>query len=111
LQALDVLTLAAKLSAAATSSLQLIDVREPWEVELAAIAGFMNLPLSQFDQWSPTLLERLDPTTETIVLCHHGIRSAQMGYWLLSQGFSTVKNVTGGIAAYSLYADATIPQY
>ena len=92
-------------------SLQLIDVREPEEISLAFIEGFTILPLSQFARWSETINTRFDPEAETIVLCHHGIRSAQMCQWLLSQGFSNVKNVSGGIDAYSVMVDRTIPRY
>ena len=93
------------------TKLQLIDVREPEEVAIAYIKGFEVLPLSQFDQWSQDIDGRFDPQEETFVLCHHGMRSAQMCLWLLNNGFTNVKNVTGGIAAYSSRVDASIPQY
>lgn len=91
--------------------LQLIDVREPHEVETAAIAGFTNLPLSQYEQWANQIHTRFDPEKETLVICHHGVRSAQMCYWLNQQGFSDVKNIIGGIDAYSLAIDPSIPRY
>jgi rhodanese-related sulfurtransferase len=94
-----------------SDSLQLIDVREPEEVSIAAIPGFVVLPLSQFSAWSNDLTVRFDPERETIVLCHHGIRSAQMCQWLTSQGFTNVKNVSGGIDAYSVMIDCSIPRY
>lgn len=93
------------------NNLQLIDVREPEELAIARLPGFINLPLSQFGQWSGDIHTRLDPHTETVVLCHHGIRSAQMCYWLLQQGFTHVKNVSGGIDAYSSRVDPSIPRY
>lgn len=92
-------------------TLQLIDVREPQEVEIAYIPGFTVLSLSQADQWSQTITEQLDPTTPTYVLCHHGVRSAQMCHWLRSQGFENVTNIGGGIEAYSIKVDASIPRY
>ncbi len=90
---------------------QLIDVREPQEVAIARLEGFEVLPLSQFEQWSPTIQERFAPDAETFVLCHHGVRSEQMCHWLRSQGFSNVKNIAGGIAAYAVTVDSSIPQY
>ncbi|PLZ34411.1 rhodanese-related sulfurtransferase, partial [Fischerella thermalis WC559] len=54
---------------------------------------------------------RLDPDAETLVLCHHGIRSAQMCQWLVNQGFTNVKNISGGIDAYSMLVDPSIPVY
>ncbi len=91
--------------------LQLIDVREPEEVAIAHIEGFEVLSLSQFEQWAPDISQRFDPQKETFVLCHHGMRSAQMCLWLLNNGFTNVKNITGGIAAYSTKVDETIPKY
>lgn len=97
--------------ASADEPLQLIDVREPEELAAAQIEHFLNLPLSQFAAWSPTLSTQLDPHAETIVLCHHGVRSAQMCQWLVHQGFTNVKNVMGGIEAYAVTVDPTVPRY
>ena len=102
--------LAQRLSSS-ESSLQLVDVREPEEVNRASIEGFMNLPLSQFAEWGNDIQTRLEPDKETLVLCHHGVRSAQMCQWLTSQGFTNVKNITGGIDAYSMLVDPSVPQY
>jgi rhodanese-related sulfurtransferase len=91
--------------------LQLIDVRELQELELVKLDHFLHLPLSQFADWAPHLCEHLDPNVETIVMCHHGMRSAQMCAWLMQQGFSNVKNLSGGIDAYAVYIDDTLPRY
>lgn len=91
--------------------LQLIDVRELSEVAIASLPNFLILPLSEFEQWSEKIMSELDKDKETIVICHHGIRSAQMCQWLTHQGFSNVKNVSGGIDAYSRYVDPTMPRY
>lgn len=96
---------------AASEDLQLVDVREPWEVEAASLQGFINLPLSEAENWSKTIQTSLDPNQETLVLCHHGVRSAQMSQWLIHQGFTQVKNIAGGIDAYSVRVDATVPRY
>lgn len=90
---------------------QLIDVREPEELAIAQLEGFINLPLSRFTEWSKTIQSHLDPHAETIVLCHHGFRSAQMCHWLLQQGFTRVKNVAGGIEAYAAIVDPSVPRY
>jgi len=90
---------------------QFVDVREPQELAMAEVNGFENLPLSQFGEWSSTILTRLDPEKETLVMCHHGMRSAQMCQWLMSQGFTNVKNVAGGIDAYSVLVDPSVPRY
>jgi rhodanese-related sulfurtransferase len=91
--------------------LQLIDVREPQELAIAQLDGFIHLPLSQFEQWSEQISTLLDPHAETIVMCHHGMRSAQMCHWLMHQGFTNVRNLTGGIDAYAIHVDPSVPQY
>ena len=96
---------------AAGDDLQLIDVRELQEVGMAALPGFTILPLSEFPTWSSTIHNRLEADKETIVMCHHGVRSAQMCAWLCQQGFSQVKNLIGGIDAYAIYVDPKVPRY
>jgi rhodanese-related sulfurtransferase len=93
------------------STLQLIDVREPDEVAIAYVEGFQVLPLSQYAEWSESIAGRFDPSAETLVICHHGMRSLQMCQWLQSQGFTNVKNIAGGIDAYSAFVDRGIPRY
>jgi len=107
---ISVETLAERL-ATVDPDLQLVDVREPQEIAIARIAGFANFPLSQFAQWSGSIHNHLDAQKETFVLCHHGIRSAQMCHWLGKQGFTKVKNIAGGIDAYAAIVDRTVPRY
>lgn len=87
-------------------SLQLVDVREAEEVALANI-GALHIPLSD-------LLMRhqeLDPERETILICHHGIRSAQATLLLSQLGFSKVLNLQGGIDRWSTEVDPTVARY
>lgn len=91
--------------------LQLIDVREPEEVAIAYIEGFEVLPLSQFTEWSVEIATRFNPAAETLVICHHGMRSAQMCQWLRNNGFTNVKNIVGGIEAYACSVDLSLPRY
>ncbi len=92
-------------------SIQFIDVREEQEANIAFIDQFKLLPLSQSQQWMDRIAVDFDAGAETIVLCHHGVRSANMCQWLVSQGFTNVKNVTGGIDAYSRSIDPSISCY
>ena len=103
--------LASRLGEGVPENLQLIDVREPLEIEIAFIKGFTVFPLSQFPEWSDQVDVHLDSNKETLVLCHHGMRSAQMCQWLISKGFTNVKNIVGGIDAYSIVVDKDIPRY
>lgn len=86
---------------------QFLDVREPWEVETAAVAGAVNIPMGQV----PTRLDELDRARPIIVICHHGRRSAQVGLLLERNGFVEVINLAGGIAAWSDEVDPSVPQY
>jgi rhodanese-related sulfurtransferase len=110
LPSISVTDLAQRL-AAGDDTLQLIDVRETEEIAVASLPNFTVFPLSTFAQWSMTLPQTLDPHAETYVLCHHGMRSAQMCQWLRSQGFTNVTNIRGGIDAYADLVDPTIARY
>ncbi|MGB0563291.1 MAG: rhodanese-like domain-containing protein [Spirulinaceae cyanobacterium] len=101
----------ATLLADPPEALQLIDVREPEEVAIAALPEFTVLSLSQSAAWAGEIQQRLNPNAPTYVLCHHGVRSAQMCHWLRSQGFENVTNISGGIDAYAAEVDATVPRY
>lgn len=107
---IDVNHLAVRL-AESPPGLQLIDVREKSEAAIAHIEGFELFPLSEFEQWSSKILLNLNPEAETIVICHHGMRSAQLCQWLQIRGFSNVQNVIGGIDAYSRLVDSSIQRY
>ena len=95
----------------AAGDLQLVDVREPEEVAIAHLPNFTHLPLSQYADWAEQIFTHLDPDLETIVMCHHGVRSAQMCQWLQRQGFERTKNLSGGIDAYSRLVDSSVPRY
>ncbi|KAJ4840036.1 hypothetical protein Tsubulata_033353 [Turnera subulata] len=90
---------------------QLIDVREPDEVAKASLPGFEVLPLRQFGSWGPEITTKLDPQKDTYVMCHHGVRSLQVAKYLQMQGFKRVLNVSGGIHAYAVKVDPSIPTY
>ena len=84
----------------------ILDVREPWEIATASIAGTMNIPMGDI----PSRLAELDPERETIVMCHHGVRSAQVAMYLARSGFERVLNLAGGIDAWS-EIDPSVPRY
>jgi rhodanese-related sulfurtransferase len=84
----------------------ILDVREPWEIATASIAGTLNIPMGEI----PSRLAELDPDRETIVICHHGVRSAQVAMYLARNGFDHVLNLTGGIDAWS-EIDPAVPRY
>lgn len=89
----------------------LIDVREPLEYEIARIEAAKLLPLSRFREWIDNLTAASDKREETIVMCHHGVRSAQLCAFLVQNGFEKVFNLEGGIDAWSAEIDANVPRY
>ena len=87
--------------------LLLVDVREQWEHALAKLEGSVLIPLATL----PQSLDKLDRQAEIIAYCHHGMRSADATGFLLQQGFSNVKNLIGGIDAWSAQVDPSVPRY
>lgn len=88
-------------------AVRLIDVREPIEYEIARIEGAELLPLSRFNEWAGAL----NPDEEIVVMCHHGIRSAQVCAMLMRGGFKRLYNLAGGIDRWSQEVDKSVPQY
>ena len=84
-----------------------IDVREPEEYELARVEAARLLPLSRFNEWVGTL----EPEAEIVVMCHHGVRSAQVCQFLARQGFGKLYNLAGGIERWSREVDQNVPRY
>jgi len=85
----------------------LLDVREPFEVEMANIDGANLIPLGEL----PARYGELDRTREIFVFCHSGMRSERAAEFLRSAGFSKVANVAGGIDAWSEEIDSNVPRY
>jgi rhodanese-related sulfurtransferase len=90
------------------AELVLLDVREDWEVQVAAVpATHLHIPMGEI----PERLAELDPSKETVVICRSGGRSLEVARFLEHQGFTSVYNLTGGILAWSRELDPRIPQY
>ncbi len=89
----------------------LLDVREPAEWAAASVradgAELLQLPMHLV----PARLHELDPDRPVAVLCHHGGRSMQVAMFLAQHGFDRLANVAGGIDAWSLQVDPTVPRY
>ena len=89
----------------------LLDVREPWELELACVkttlCTFKAIPMALI----PLRFSELDPHAPIAVMCHHGARSMQVAQFLAHNGFSNIANITGGIGAWAHEFDNTVPQY
>jgi rhodanese-related sulfurtransferase len=88
--------------------MQLVDVREEWEIQLAPVpSALLHIPMGQIAD----RLDELDPSKETVVVCRSGGRSMEVARFLVGHGFSTVSNLSGGILKWSRDLDPQIPQY
>jgi sulfur-carrier protein adenylyltransferase/sulfurtransferase len=87
--------------------LTVLDVRNPQEYEIARIPGAVLIPLHELQD----RLGELDTAASLVVHCHHGPRSTQAVRFLRQMGFSRAVNLAGGIDAWSLDVDPSVPQY
>jgi adenylyltransferase/sulfurtransferase len=84
-----------------------IDVREPWEWGIARLPQARLVPLGHLEDLLPTL----DPSRETVVYCHHGVRSQAAAERLVAAGFARVWNLSGGIDRWREDVDPTMRRY
>ncbi|MBT8144772.1 MAG: sulfurtransferase [Gammaproteobacteria bacterium] len=88
----------------------LLDVREPWELETAAVDGTLDIPMGE-------VVDNLDriraaaADKQLVVMCRSGARSQQVANFLNENGLSGVLNLDGGILAWSEQVDPTLPTY
>ena len=85
----------------------LLDCREPEELAIARIDVALHIPMGDI----PTRLQSLDPSKDYVVFCHHGVRSAHVVTFLRKQEFERVRNMAGGIDAWSREVDPKVPRY
>jgi adenylyltransferase/sulfurtransferase len=93
----------------AGDALTIVDVREPWEWDVANLGehGATLLPLQQV----PARAGELDPDAEIVLHCHHGARSARALEYLRARGYTKLLNLRGGIHAWSHEVDPELPTY
>jgi sulfur-carrier protein adenylyltransferase/sulfurtransferase len=87
--------------------LLVVDVREPHEYEIAHIDGAVLIPLGEL----PDRLTELDGHREVVTHCHHGARSLKALEILKAAGFSKVRSLRGGIDAWAVNVDPSLPRY
>lgn len=85
----------------------LLDVREPWEFETCRIPGSLSIPMRGI----PARCHELKREADIVMICHHGARSFQVGMFLEQQGFTSVINLHGGVAAWARDVDPAMPTY
>jgi rhodanese-related sulfurtransferase len=100
---------------AAGASLTLLDVREPAERSFAKVP----VPEGVGDLFAP-MREAASRLVEiraaaargpVVVYCHHGVRSMAVAHWLADQGLGPIINLKGGIDAWSIDVDPSVPRY
>ena len=84
----------------------LIDVREEDEYAICNIEPSLHIPMNKI----PSHLEKLDKDTGYAIICHSGVRSHNVCFYLQNQGFR-VRNVIGGIHQWALQIDGTMKTY
>ena len=84
----------------------LLDVREPYEVEICNVKGSLFIPMNEI----PQNIEQLDKEKRYAVMCHSGVRSLYVSNYLNSLGYSTM-NVTGGIERWATDVDKNMARY
>lgn len=85
-----------------------VDVREPWEIQTASLAGSVNIPMGDIPARHS---QELDPEKHFVIICHHGVRSMNVTAWLRQQGFERVQSLRGGIDRWSREIDPKVPLY
>jgi rhodanese-related sulfurtransferase len=85
----------------------LLDVREPWEYRTCRIEGSTPAPMNTI----AARAQELDPENDTVLICHHGARSYQVGLFLERYGFSNLYNLQGGVSAWADQVEPTMPRY
>ena len=90
----------------AGEDLMILDVREPYECQIASIGGTL-IPMNQV----PDRLAEIDRDREIVVQCRSGARSQRVAEFLAAQGYPNVKNLAGGILAWADQIDPNIQKY
>ena len=85
---------------------ELIDVREPYEVSISNIGGKL-IPINTI----PSRINELNKEEEIIIYCRTGHRSENVVNYLRKHGFTNVKNLVGGIYAWSDEIDSSVKKY
>ena len=85
----------------------LLDVRRPDEVAVSTLPGAVYIPIEEIEERS----DELNPDAETVVYCHHGVRSLSVTVYLRNLGFRDVTSLAGGIDLWSRRIDPSVPRY
>jgi rhodanese-related sulfurtransferase len=84
-----------------------VDVREPWEWSFCRLEGAVLIPLREL----PGRFGELDPVRPIVTYCHTGQRSLVARQFLLTQGFTSVRSLRGGVEAWAVEIDPAMARY
>lgn len=84
-----------------------LDVREPWEVEICGFSGATVIPLHQL----PGRLDDLPTGDPLVVVCHRGQRSLSAATFLRARGIGRATSLRGGVEDWALTVDPSMPRY
>ena len=86
---------------------KVIDVRQDWEYEKCHIEGSILIPMDEIEDH----IDQFDPDEGIVLVCHHGMRSAQVAQYLVQTGFTNIINLAGGLDAWAREIDPAMEQY
>jgi rhodanese-related sulfurtransferase len=87
--------------------IKLVDVRTPEEFAIASVPGSVLVDQSLAQE----MMQTWPKDTAIVTMCHHGMRSLDAAAYLRGHGFTNAKSMSGGIDAWSLQIDSSIPRY
>ncbi len=90
-------------------AVRIIDVRQPWENEVARLPDSLLIPLNELPQRVDDVPG--DASAIVVLYCHHGVRSLSAGDYLHRLGYTHVVSLKGGIDAWSCEVDPAVPRY
>jgi rhodanese-related sulfurtransferase len=85
----------------------LLDVREPWELQICRIPESLHIPMREV----PARALEIDSDLPVVAICHHGSRSMQVALFLEKNGFSQILNLAGGVDAWARTVDPAMAKY
>ena len=85
----------------------LLDVREAWECGICSIDGTIVIPMNDI----PNRQNELDKEASIVTICHHGMRSQNVAFFLEQNGFNNITNLVGGIDAWARTVDSNMATY
>ncbi|HLZ67674.1 MAG TPA: rhodanese-like domain-containing protein [Aliidongia sp.] len=91
----------------AGEAITILDVREPWELDIARFEGALAIPLMTL----PTRVGEVPTDRPVVVVCHHGMRSFKAMSWLRQNGVANAINLEGGIDAWARQIEPTMGVY